>query len=480
MMGGSMPDLNETGLKTLMVKIIPLVVAAACVAALLVLMGSDDLDEVKARVPGTDLEGVVLPPPEASPAERVRLETLDGVPADLPGAWPQFRGASGDGVSVEGVALEREWPETGPEQLWGINVGEGHAGAAVLNGRVYVMDYDREKSEDVLRCVSLADGRDIWRYSYPVKIKRNHGMSRTVPAVTDKYVVAMGPKCHVICVDAATGEGQWFLDLAKDYGAVVPPWYAGQCPLIDDGKAILAPGGDDVLMMAVECRAPGKVLWKTPNPMALKMSHASIIPMQFNGRRMHVYCASGGLVGVSAEDGRVLWQTNEWKIRIATVPTPVVVGEGRLFLSGGYNAGAMMLQLEEKDGVISPVTVFRLDATVFGSAQHTPVFYEGNIYGVRPDGQLVCLDPAGSVLWTSGTAERFGLGPYLIADGMIYVMDDSGTLTLAEASPAGYVRIARAKVLDGHDSWGPMAIAGGRLIVRNLTRMVCLDVRRKP
>ena len=27
-------------------------------------------------------------------------------------------------------------------------------------------------------------------------------MSRTVPAVTDKYVVALGPKCHVMCLDA--------------------------------------------------------------------------------------------------------------------------------------------------------------------------------------------------------------------------------------------------------------------------------------
>ena len=35
----------------------------------------------------------------------------------------------------------------------------------------------------------------------------------------------------------------------------------------------------------------------------------------------------------------------------------------------------------------------------------------------------------------------------------------------------------QAQVLTGHDSWGPMAMAGGRLILRDLTRMVCLDVR---
>jgi outer membrane protein assembly factor BamB len=29
---------------------------------------------------------------------------------------------------------------------------------------------------------------------------------------------------------------------------------------------------------------------------------------------------------------------------------------------------------------------------------------------------------------------------------------------------------------DGVDCWGPMALVGGRLIVRDMTRMVCLDV----
>ena len=76
-------------------------------------------------------------------------------------------------------------------------------------------------------------------------------------------------------------------------------------------------------------------------------------------------------------------------------------------------------------------------------------------------------------------ANRFGLGPFMIADKKIFVMDDSGNLTMAQAAPDGFKPLAKAKVLDGHDSWGPMAIAGGRLIVRDLTRMVCLDLRKK-
>ncbi|MHC4907904.1 MAG: outer membrane protein assembly factor BamB family protein, partial [Planctomycetota bacterium] len=103
-------------------------------------------------------------------------------------------------------------------------------------------------------------------------------MSRTVPAVNEKYIVTIGPKCHVTCLDRVTGEFKWMIDLVAEYGTTEPLWYAGQCPLIVDGKAIVAPAGPDVLMMAVDCET-GEVVWKTPNPGGWKMTHCSIIPM---------------------------------------------------------------------------------------------------------------------------------------------------------------------------------------------------------
>ena len=35
---------------------------------------------------------------------------------------------------------------------------EGHAGAAIHRGRVYLIDYDRDKKLDAIRCLSLDDG----------------------------------------------------------------------------------------------------------------------------------------------------------------------------------------------------------------------------------------------------------------------------------------------------------------------------------
>ncbi len=340
-----------------------------------------------ARVPGMDKPANLPPlPPINLAGVFVRAS---GTPAtDVTGAWPRFRGEKLDGIDTESVPLASDWGTAGPKCLWSRDLGEGYAGAAVRAGRAYVLDYDQQHRRDVLRCLSMGDGQEIWERSYPIQVKRNHGMSRTVPTVTDKYAVTLGPKCQVLCVDAQSGDYRWGIDLVREYHTKVPAWYAGQCPVIDGDKVILAPGGD-ALLIAVDL-ATGKVLWKTPNPHGWNMTHSSIIPITYHGTAMYVYCASGGVVGVSALDGRLLWETDAWKITIATVPTPVVVGDGRLFLTGGYNAGSMMLQLAAQDGKITAQTTFRLPPEVFGSDQQTPIFYQGYIYGVIPGGQF-CL-----------------------------------------------------------------------------------------
>ncbi len=429
------------------------------------------------RVPGTDRPpGEPIEAAAANPVLRGTVQPGPGQPADIPGWWPQFRGPQRDGFPEQPGNLLREWGSQGPRQLWSVALGEGYAGPVVANGRVYLLDYDREKQQDALRCLSLADGREIWRFAYPIQVKRNHGMSRTVPAIASNAVVALGPKCHVACVDATSGERKWGLDLVRDYGATVPPWYAGQCPLIDQRRVILAPGGPDALLLALDLET-GREIWKTPNPHDWKMTHVSVMPMEFSGHRMYVYCASAGVVGVSATDGAVLWETTDWKISIAAVASPVPLPDGRVFLSGGYNAGSMLLQLEPVGDRLNPKVRFRLKPSVFGATQQTPVYKDGCLIGIRPDeGDLACLDLDGNVRWSTGPDAVFGLGPFLVAGDLIYAVDDSGRLSLFQTTPAGAQLLAQAQVIDGREAWAPLALVNGRLLLRDLTRMLCLEV----
>jgi outer membrane protein assembly factor BamB len=67
----------------------------------------------------------------------------------------------------------------------------------------------------------------------------------------------------------------------------------------------------------------------------------------------------------------------------------------------------------------------------------------------------------------------------MVADGLILAVNDSGLLRLIEASPGKYTVLGQAQILKGRESWGPLALVDGRLIARDLTRMVCVDVGAK-
>ena len=397
----------------------------------------------------------------------------------MAGSWPWFRGPELDGICRDTTRLARSWPEAGPPVLWTVSLGEGYAGAAIHQGRVYVLDYDEQAKADTLRCLSLDDGREIWHNGYPVDVMRNHGMSRTVPAIVNDAVITIGPRCHVACWDALTGTCRWLIDLAIEYGTEVPRWYAGQCPLIDNGRLILAPAGPKALFAAIDIQT-GKPLWQTPNPQSRAMTHASVVPMEYLGRRMYVYCASSAVVGVSADDGAALWQSTDWIEQFATSPSPVILPDGKIFLCSGYGnkVGSLMLQLLPAPNGVQVQRLFELTPKQFNSEQQTPIFFDGHLVGIRKQdrGRLVCLDLEGKEIWNSGK-DRFGHGPYMIADGVILAMSNEGELVMAEASTAAYRPLARYQVFaDGHDAWGPMALAGGRLIVRDMTRMTCLNL----
>ena len=432
--------------------------------------------DVRRRLPDArDAEPAAPQGEDTSFVEGGERTSFDVDVPDIPGAWPRFRGAGSDAVcETPGGAIETDWKARPPREVWALEVGEGYAGAAVLDGRVFLLDYDAEERRDVIRCLSLRTGEDIWRYSYPVVLKRNHGMSRTVPAVTDEHVLTVGPKGHVHCLSTDTGERLWAMDLVGRYGTRIPPWYTGQCPLIDGQHAIIAPAGTS-LLVAVDL-ATGEVVWETPNTNNWVMTHTSVTPVQIGEQRTYVYTASGGVVGISADDGAVLWEYADWHVSTANVPSPVFLPPDTLFLTGGYNAGSLVLRLNEAAAGIEPVAVRRLPTSEFGAHQHTPVPYQGYLYGIGDDGQLTCLDRGGEVVWKSGRRHTFGKAAYLVVDGNVLAFDDEGRLHAVRATPERFDLLGRVRVLDGPDAWGPMACAAGHLLVRDLTDLKCLQL----
>jgi outer membrane protein assembly factor BamB len=398
------------------------------------------------------------------------------------GDWPQFRGPDRNNISTE-TGLLRRWPAQGPKVLWRTPVCEGYAGAAIKDGLVYLNDYDIQKKEHLIRCISLVTGKDVWRWSYPVEIRPNHGITRTVPAVGEKLVFSLDPKCRFHALDAKTGKLIWQKNLVQEYKTVIPGWYAGENPLIDGDRVLLATGGD-ALVIAFD-QETGKEIWRTPNPAKELMSHSSLMPATIGGVKQYLYLTMKNLMGIAAADGQLLWSI-PFPARIVAVPSPVSIGDGRIFVTSGYEAGSAMYQVEKGAGGFTARQLYRLTSTQFNSEAQTPILFQDHLFAVssKTRGRFTCLGLDGNIVWQSpvvsgdaAASRTFGLGGFLLADGMFFILDgNTGMLRLIEANTKEYKELASTQILKGEDVWGPMALSNGKLIIRDMGQMVCLQV----
>ncbi|MBP5277395.1 MAG: PQQ-binding-like beta-propeller repeat protein, partial [Prevotella sp.] len=433
-------------------------------------------------VPGADKR----PPGSERKADDVVIGEFfmkyDSIPnTKLTDTWPGFRGPDRNNIVSHTTPIKLINGDF--KELWSVETGEGHAAPAIWQGRVYLLDYDEQLLSDALRCLDLKTGKELWRRWYRVPMKRNHGFSRTIPAVTtDGKVITIGPEGHVMCCDGVNGNLLWTLDMKKRFSTEVPFWYAGQCPLVISNELVVAPSGKDTLMLGLDV-ATGKILWATPNEKKLKMSHSSVMPMNIGGKPTLVYAGVGGVCGVSAEGndkGRMLWFTDGWQPSVIA-PSPLQMNNNQIFLVAGYGAGGGLLQVDRSGSGWQAKVIDQYKADKgMSSEQQTPILYHGSVITILPkDGggmrERICIYEPGNIhhaIWNSASDERFGLGPYIVIDGKLFALKEDGQLFVYEVGNKSMKLLHKQTVIeDGADAWGPMAYADGMLLLRDAKRV---------
>jgi len=401
------------------------------------------------------------------------------------GQWPCFRGSDYKNIARTNDTFNFL---SDFSVQWKVETGEGHAAPVIYKGLVYLLDYDEKISADMLRCFSLESGTELWRRWYRIPMKRNHGFSRTAPAVTDKYVITIGPQAHVMCCDPVSGELKWTLDVQKHFETEVPFWYSGQCPRIEDNQLILCPAGKEVLMAGIDCET-AKIAWQTPNAIGYKMSHSSVVPMVIHGKKTYVYAGIGGVCGVSAQktdQGKLLWNVDTWKPSVIA-PSPLQLSAGEIALTAGYGAGGALLQVKHTDGIWSATITDRYKSSEgLASEQQTPILYEQMLITVPPkDGgrlreKLVVYSTSNlrTPIWESAVDERFGLGPYIVIGNHLFALNDNGELYVYQLEQRKMILVKKQRIMEGVDAWGPMAYSNGYLLLRDANGVYCVKIKQ--
>jgi outer membrane protein assembly factor BamB len=386
--------------------------------------------------------------------------------------WPQFLGPDRNGVSAE-TGLLQTWPKEGPPVVWQMDVGEGFSGPVVAGGSLVL--FHRVGDKEVVQCLGAADGKEKWKFSSPTDYRDQLGKGdgpRATPVIAGDRVYTLGAAGKMHCLKLDNGDKVWERSLWSDYNSSLGYFGAGTSPIVEGDLVLVNVGGKGAGIVALN-KDTGKEVWKaTDDP----SSYSSPVAATIDGVRSVIFFTRTGLQVLDPAKGTVR-ASLRWRAKIdasVNAATPLVL-DGHVFLTASYGTGAILLKVKS-DGVEK---VWDGDETL--SAQfNTPLRRGDYLYGFdgRQDyheSKLRCVEwKTGKVRWTQ---KGFGCGSAVLADGNLIILDEDGSLVLAETNPDGYKEKARARVLKGVCR-AQIALADGHLYGRDDNKLVCWNLKK--
>jgi len=381
--------------------------------------------------------------------------------------WTGWRGPARDG-KVHGFALPTP-PPGELKSLWKIAVGEGHSSPVVAGGRVYLIA--RQGEDEVVLCVGLERGEEIWRGTYkaPYEVDgaaRDHGKGpKSTPALAGGRLYTFGIGGILSSFDAASGSLKWRKDFSSEFTATSPQFGTALSPLVEAGLCIVHVGGRDQGALRAFGVDGGDVKWSWTGD---GPGYASPIAVTLAGEKQVVTQTQKRLVGVAFESGRLLWSI---PFRTDYEQNSVTVVPFRDFLIySGYHQPAVAIRLERNDGKISPVEVWRnQEISLFLS---TPVVDGDRVFGFseRKRGQLFCLDGAsGKTLWLQpgGLGDN---GSLLATGSAVAVLTSGADLIFFRPDGKSFEPLAKYHVA-ASPTWAHPVILPGRILVKDKSHL---------
>jgi len=387
-------------------------------------------------------------------------------------AWPQWRGPNRDGISTE-TGLLKNWPPEGPKILWRTKIGDGFSGIVISHGRVYTM-FGEGKGEYV-GCFSVQSGKEIWRLWIDDKFNSNKGDGpRSTPTIDGDLIFALSANGKLHAIDTKHAKKIWKHNLKKEFGGrkkAVEPWrgYATS-PLVEGNLLLVEVGGvSNGKSLVAFNKTDGDVNWTS---YTTAPSYASPIAITVDGIRQVIFFPAKGLVSIAPQDGHIYWEY-PWKTDYGiNAATPIFIAPDKIFISSGYNQGAVVLQLQVAENEVSVRKVWK--NRVMKNHFSTSIHHKGYIYGFD-NAFLKCIDAnTGAEKWKH---RGLGKGSLVLADSQLIILGENGKLVTAAARSSGFDPNSSVQAVDGK-CWTAPSVANGRLYIRNQHEMVCFDLRQ--
>jgi outer membrane protein assembly factor BamB len=370
--------------------------------------------------------------------------------------WIHWRGPNENGHSLEKGLPDSFDPAKKENVVWSAPFG-GRSSPLVMDGRIYVLQGFGEGLSEAERvvCLSEKDGKKMWEYSLPIfhtdVVSSRLGWTPLTADPATGHVYANTTAGNLVCLDKA-GKKVWDRQLTEEFGRFTG--YGGRiaAPIFDSGLVIIG------------------------------IINSAWGDMARGANRYYAFDGKTGAVVWIADSGLPTRSTYQSNSVVA-----VINGQRLLITSGGDGAlHAFKVRTGEK------VWTYAFSA---GAANPSPIVDGNLVYAAHGEenldsptiGRVICvdasqIDPATKkpkLVWEYQKSQRFGLSSPALADGVLYMPEDSGELYAFDAKTG--------KVLWKHryatEVRGAPLVADGKLYifdVKGRLSILKLDGKKKP
>ncbi|MCI0417951.1 MAG: PQQ-like beta-propeller repeat protein [Acidobacteria bacterium] len=382
--------------------------------------------------------------------------------------WTDFRGPKRDGAYDE-MDILTTWPAQGLPLLWKQPIGGGYASFVVATGRAFTIE--QRRSQEVVAAYDLETGRELWTHSWDGDFRESMGGDgpRATPAWHEGRLYALGALGELRCLQAKSGKLIWNRNILSDNQTGNLQWGMSAAPLVVDDNVIVLPGGRSGKSVVAYNKDTGAPVWQALDD---KQAYTSPMLVTLAGQRQVLIVSAQRAAGLTAEDGKLLWDFPWTTSHNVNSAQPLVVGENRLFISAGYGHGAALVEVTLTSDGFSAKSLWQ--NVNMKNKFNSSVYYQGHIYGLD-EAILSCIDAeTGERKWKGG---RYGYGQLLLASGHLIILTESGDVVLVKATPESHVEVSRFSAIEGR-TWNHPALASGRLLLRNTNEMACFKISK--
>lgn len=397
-----------------------------------------------------------------------------------------WRGPHRDGKYDE-TGLLKQWPTEGPQLLWqNLEIGSGYSSPVIVGDRLYITGMDEDKTHEVFYAFTI-DGQKLYSTVYSTPWTQSYPETRTTPAIEDGKAYLISGSGDVVCIQISDGSIVWKVGGDKQFGRRTGSWGTSECPLLVDDKVLFQPGGDQTTIVALN-KTNGALVWKSES---LKEQSNYTSPQLYthNGKRQVVTVTENTVIGVNPDTGGIEWKFTDWgrpgagfggRKPEAISPNTPLYQNGEIFISNGYDIGAMKLKLNDDATGVS--LVWKNDD--LDTHHGHQIIVDGVIYGSNwinnTSGNWLAVDyQSGKTLWNTSWSGGKGKGSVIYADGMLYTYDERrGFVGLVKPSREKFDVVSEFRITQGDGPyWAHPVIAGGVLYIRHGGALMAYQIK---